>query len=75
VMEQKETVEFVQKLQDMLQFLLPQYQKEGKSHLVIGIGCTGGQHRSVAIAENTYHSLQQSHRCRIIHRDLDKKGG
>lgn len=43
---------FMEKLADMLTFLLPGYKKEGKAHLLIGIGCTGGQHRSVFIAEN-----------------------
>lgn len=75
VMEQSETKDFVQKLGDMLQFLLPHYHKEGKSHLVIGIGCTGGQHRSVAIAEHMNRQLKENHRSRIIHRDMDKKGG
>lgn len=74
VIGQEETKRFLEKLEDLLQFLLPQYQREGKSHLVIGIGCTGGQHRSVAIAQKIYQDLNKKNRCRIIHRDLDKKG-
>lgn len=50
-MKWPETQEFLTKLLDMLQFLIPQYRKEGKSQIIIGIGCTGGKHRSVAIAE------------------------
>ena len=45
------TQKFNEKLFDLLQFMLPQYKKEGKSQLVIAIGCTGGQHRSVALSE------------------------
>src|SRR5690606_41602969 len=51
VMKWPDTQQFLAKLLDLLHFLIPQYHKEGKSHLVIGIGCTGGKHRSVAIAE------------------------
>lgn len=75
VMKQEETQHFVRKLEDLLQYLIPHYQNEGKTHLVVGIGCTGGQHRSVAIAQHLYQALRQNHRCRIIHRDLEKKGG
>ena len=46
----KETHAFLQKMEDLLQFLLPLYEEEGKSSLVICMGCTGGQHRSVAMA-------------------------
>ena len=51
VMKWTETQEFLMKLLDMLNFLMPQYKKEGKSQVVVGIGCTGGKHRSVAITE------------------------
>jgi len=51
VMKWSDTNTFLTKLLDLLQFLIPQYSKEGKSQVVIGIGCTGGRHRSVAIAE------------------------
>jgi len=64
--------EFLEKYFDMLEFVLPHYLREGKSHLVIGIGCTGGQHRSVAIAEKTAEFLrQQNFFCVVNHRDLD----
>ncbi len=51
VMDNPATVEFMKKWQDMLDFLLPHYREEGKHRLVIAVGCTGGAHRSVAIAE------------------------
>jgi UPF0042 nucleotide-binding protein len=52
-----ETQEFLEKLLDILQFLLPLYQKEGKSYLTIAVGCTGGQHRSVALAVHIWEKL------------------
>ena len=71
----KETSEFLAKLKDMLEFLIPNYIKEGKSQLVIGIGCTGGRHRSVAISESLYKYLsEREHRVVIDHRDIDKDG-
>ncbi|MDP4092502.1 MAG: RNase adapter RapZ [Bacillota bacterium] len=73
VMKCPETGLFIQKLDEMLEFLIPNYVKEGKSHLVIGIGCTGGKHRSVVIADSIYRSLvEKSHRVVIEHRDIDK---
>src|SRR5690625_6387605 len=51
VLKWPETQKFNEKLLDLLSFVLPQYKKEGKSQLVIAIGCTGGQHRSVTLAE------------------------
>ncbi|WP_420824127.1 RNase adapter RapZ [Thermoflavimicrobium daqui] len=69
-----ETKQFLLKLEDLLSFLLPNYHKEGKSHLVIGIGCTGGKHRSVAIAEHLYRLFKEKEHCRVIHRDIEKGG-
>ena len=64
---------FLSKLEDMLEFLIPSYIKEGKSQLVIGIGCTGGRHRSVAIADALYKTLTgKQHRVIIDHRDIEK---
>ncbi|WP_124728357.1 RNase adapter RapZ [Staphylospora marina] len=74
VMERAETKQFVEKLFDLFQFLLPQYSREGKSSLVVGIGCTGGKHRSVAITEALYHHFMEQHRCRVTHRDIEKGG-
>lgn len=74
VMKWSETKEFLTKLIDMLQFLIPQYSKEGKSQVVIGIGCTGGKHRSVAIAEYLGKMLGNSETevVRVSHRDADR---
>ncbi|MDP4179616.1 MAG: RNase adapter RapZ [Bacillota bacterium] len=73
VLKAKETETFISKLSDMLEFLIPNYIKEGKSQLVIGIGCTGGKHRSVAIADEVYRLLaEKQHRVVIEHRDIEK---
>ncbi len=65
------TQEFLKKSMDMLQFLLPHYVDEGKHRLVIAIGCTGGAHRSVAIAEYIYATLKEAgQRVTVTHRDL-----
>lgn len=61
---------FTEKLGDMLEFLIPYYIKEGKSQLIIGIGCTGGKHRSVAIARDIEEKLRdKGHRTIVSHRD------
>ena len=73
VLQCAEAMQFLDKLGDMLEFLIPNYIKEGKSQLVIGIGCTGGKHRSVAIADALYKVLcDKQHRVIIDHRDIDK---
>ncbi|MBO7748209.1 RNase adapter RapZ [Paenibacillus sp. MWE-103] len=74
VMKWPETQAFLAKLLDMLQFLIPLYRKEGKSQVVIGIGCTGGKHRSVAIAEYLGRMLGSSDTeiVRVSHRDADR---
>lgn len=73
VLNCEETRIFLNKIKDMLDFLIPSYIREGKSQLVIGIGCTGGRHRSVAIADSLYNILiEKQHRVIIDHRDVDK---
>lgn len=68
-----ETMEFINKVSDLLQFLIPLYIKEGKNQLVISIGCTGGRHRSVAIANKIFEILkEQGHAVFINHRDISK---
>lgn len=68
-----QTRTFVAKLYDMIDFLLPLYIEEGKSQLVVAIGCTGGKHRSVAIAEALYrHLLDKGIRAAVNHRDIQK---
>jgi UPF0042 nucleotide-binding protein len=65
--------EFLEKVQGMLDFLLPAYQAEGKSYLTVAIGCTGGRHRSVAVTEAIGSWLSaQGQKPRITHRDILK---
>ena len=72
VLEHPVTSEFLNKSMDMLHFLLPHYQEEGKHRLVVAVGCTGGAHRSVAIAEELAQRLRgQGLRVDVNHRDLD----
>lgn len=68
-----DTHTFLQKLEDMLTFMLPQYKKEGKSQLIIAIGCTGGQHRSVAIAEYLAKRYSDNYATHVTHRDVERK--
>lgn len=71
VLSQQETVTFIDKLMDMLEYLIPNYIKEGKRQLIISIGCTGGRHRSVAIANEIYERLnKKDYNSRIEHRDV-----
>ena len=73
VMNCEEGPEFLDKFIDLVQFLIPNYIKEGKNQLVISIGCTGGKHRSVTIANEVYNRLQKStYTVRIYHRDIGK---
>jgi UPF0042 nucleotide-binding protein len=70
VMDSDISKEFYNKLNDMIQFLVPQYIEEGKQHLVIGIGCTGGRHRSVTISNLIYEELiNKGYRVVKKHRD------
>ncbi|MBU5675018.1 RNase adapter RapZ [Alkaliphilus sp. MSJ-5] len=70
VMNSPVSVEFSNKLNDMISFLIPQYIKEGKNQLVIAIGCTGGMHRSVTIAHVLYNYLKEKgYRVLMNHRD------
>ena len=68
-----QTTEFLEKTSDMLKFLLPHYIKEGKSYLTVAFGCTGGQHRSVFIAEEMKKRLSDAgYRVKTAHRDMPK---
>src|SRR5579871_5769823 len=65
-----QTQEFVSRISDLLVYLLPHYIHEGKSYLTIGFGCTGGQHRSVMIAEEVGKKLRRAgYRVKVVHRD------
>ena len=74
VLERMQTQEFLARLESLLQFLIPQYRAEGKSYLTVSIGCTGGRHRSVALAEELGRRLTEKQRAnvKITHRDLTK---
>ncbi len=65
---------FADKMEDLFRYLIPQYIKEGKTSLVVGIGCTGGRHRSVTLAKELYRRLKGEQGCglRIEHGDLEK---
>ncbi len=70
-----QTKEFMNKLEDMITFLIPNYIKEGKNQLVIAVGCTGGHHRSVTLANDLYYRLKDKgdYGLNIYHRDVEKE--
>ncbi|MBO1721559.1 RNase adapter RapZ [Extibacter sp. GGCC_0201] len=74
VMNNDKAEEFLKKLVDMVEFLIPNYIVEGKTQLVIGIGCTGGKHRSVTLANELFEQLKDTdvYGIRIEHRDIEK---
>lgn len=74
VMQNDKAGIFLEKLEDMVEFLIPNYIIEGKTQLVIGIGCTGGKHRSVTLANELYEKLRDTeiYGIRIEHRDIEK---
>jgi len=62
------------RLQDLLRFLLPAYQREGKAYLTVAVGCTGGRHRSVAFVEELRSFIEaQGFAPTVVHRDLDRE--
>ncbi len=70
MLEDEDAVGFLGMVQDMLSFLLPRFRSEGKSYVTIGVGCTGGRHRSVAIAEEIGRWLEaEGIEATIRHRD------
>jgi RNase adapter protein RapZ len=73
VMERPETCEFLDRTHSLLEYLLPRYQQEGKSYFTIAVGCTGGRHRSVVLA-NAIASrlLEAGHRVQVRHRDVER---
>lgn len=73
VLNSRETGEFLEKYLDLLEMLIPLYKKEGKAYLTIAFGCTGGKHRSVAIAEYVRKRFQEKKMsANIFHRDVEK---
>ncbi|WP_033827857.1 RNase adapter RapZ [Bacillus andreraoultii] len=73
VMKWTDTSKFLEKLFDMLAFMLPLYKREGKSQLVIAIGCTGGQHRSVAISKYLGEKLAKDYEVQVSHREIENE--
>ena len=74
MMQFPEAEQFLNKLEDLVRFLIPNYISEGKNQLVISIGCTGGKHRSVTLANELYKRLsgQKEYGLKIEHRDIGK---
>ncbi|HEY6636024.1 MAG TPA: RNase adapter RapZ, partial [Acidimicrobiia bacterium] len=73
VMQDENAKEFVDRVDDLLNFLVPRFEAEGKSYLSVGIGCTGGHHRSVAIAEELGRRLgQHGVKAAVRHRDINR---
>jgi UPF0042 nucleotide-binding protein len=66
--------DFYDRLIPLLDYLLPAYEQEGKAHLTVGIGCTGGRHRSVVIAEHLarHYAARADLLIDVVHRDVDK---
>lgn len=77
VMKAEEAGVFLNKLSDMLEFLIPNYVKEGKNRLVVAIGCTGGRHRSVTLANAIYDKMKNKgqYGMKLYHRDLNSQKG
>nr|WP_318616799.1 RNase adapter RapZ [Sporosarcina sp. YIM B06819] len=75
VLKWSDTQILIDKLTDLFKFLIPQYKNEGKSQVVIAFGCTGGQHRSVTLAEFFGARFKDEYRTFITHRDVEKRKG
>ena len=73
VLKWTETQKFIEKVTDLLSFMLPHYKREGKSQVVIAIGCTGGQHRSVTLAEYIARYFADEYTTHVSHRDIAKR--
>ena len=73
VLKNGETRLFMEKYLDLLDYLIPLYEREGKSYLTVAIGCTGGKHRSVAIAQEIHSHIQSPEKkIKLLHRDIDQ---
>ena len=73
VLDRPETAEFLDKLDDLLTMLIPAYRREGKSYLTVAMGCTGGRHRSVVLAEELARRLaKQGMPTTVFHRDVER---
>lgn len=72
VLTQQDAKEFLDRTEEWLSFLLPRYQAEGKVYLTVAVGCTGGRHRSVAVAEELADRLRRGMPARVRHRDVER---
>jgi RNase adapter protein RapZ len=74
VLNTPDVATFIEKAMDLLEFVLPRYEREGKSYLTVGIGCTGGRHRSIVLAEAIAAALltKSDFRIEVVHRDIDR---
>ena len=73
VLDTERGAAFVERLREFLAYVLPQYDREGKAYVTVGIGCTGGRHRSVAIAESLANWLvAQGREVNLVHRDVER---
>lgn len=72
VMAYSKAETFVDKIADLIDYIAPSFTEQSKNNLLIGIGCTGGQHRSVAIAEKLHNTLKEKYNSSVFHRDSDK---
>ena len=73
-MQQQETGTFYRKCTDLLDYIIPGYKKEGKTSVTIAVGCTGGQHRSVALSERiARHLKNDGYAVNVTHRDKNKR--
>ena len=73
VLQASETVELLTDLENLLQHLLPRYEREGKAYLTLGLGCTGGRHRSVCVAEALAERLRSDREIVVEHRDIERR--
>ena len=74
VLDREEAQEFLARYVDLLELLIPLYRKEGKSYLTLGVGCTGGRHRSVAVASAFYERLKKMDiRATLRFRDINRE--
>lgn len=69
VLSMENAKEFLVKVEDLLEYIIPKFRESGKSNLVIGVGCTGGKHRSVAIAEELNKRLEKKYNTKVFHRE------
>jgi UPF0042 nucleotide-binding protein len=72
VLEHPDTQEFLSRALDLLKFYLPRAEREGKAYLTVAIGCTGGRHRSVAVATELFNRLSSSYQLSVRHRELGR---